>query len=83
MALKGIHVVPALLLHKPNKKSKSKDHSIAPERCLKLWQEESLIELLREVKAIQDRFKVINSRTCEISVISKKFGLLNAKMLRQ
>ena len=68
MALKAIHVLPALLLHKPNKKSKSKDHSIVPERRLKLWEEESLIELLREVKVIQDRFKVINS-TCEISVV--------------
>ena len=38
--LKAIHVIPALLLQKPSKNSKSKDHLVSLERDLKLWEEE-------------------------------------------
>ena len=34
-----VHVMPALLLQKPSKNSKSKDHLISLERCLKLREE--------------------------------------------
>ena len=36
IALKAIHVMPALLLQKPSKNSKSKDHLVSLERHLKL-----------------------------------------------
>ena len=36
IALKAIHVMPALLLQKPSKNSKSKDHLVSLERRLKL-----------------------------------------------
>ena len=37
IALKAIHVIPALLLQKPSRKSNTRDHLIALERRLKLW----------------------------------------------
>ena len=36
IALKAVHVMPALLLQKPSKSSKSKDHHAALERRLML-----------------------------------------------
>ena len=36
IALKAVHVIPALLLQKPSKSSKSKDHHAALERRLML-----------------------------------------------
>ena len=76
IAMKAIHVMPALLLQKPSKKSKSKDHMLALERRLKLWDEGNLLELLAEGTTIQDR---ITSSDCNISAISKKFKLLMQK----
>ena len=37
IALKAIHSMSALLLQKPTKNSKSKDHLVSLERRLKLW----------------------------------------------
>ena len=38
IALKAIHVIPALLLQKLNKNSKTKDHVVALERRLDIWE---------------------------------------------
>ena len=78
IAMKAIHVMPALLLQKPSKKSKSKDHMLALERRLKLWDEGNLLELLAEGTTIQDRITSSN-RKSDISAISKKFKLLMQK----
>ena len=37
--LKKIYVTSALLLQKPSRKSKARDHLVALERRLKLWEE--------------------------------------------
>ena len=57
IALKAVHVMPALLLQKPSQSSKSKDHHAALERRLKLWEEGKIEELLYKGKTIQGRLK--------------------------
>ena len=49
IALKTIHVMPALLLQKPNKNSKTKG------RRLELWGNGNIIELFNEGESIQER----------------------------
>ena len=44
IALKAINVMPALLLQKTSRKSKARDHLIALERQLKLWDEGNINE---------------------------------------
>ena len=46
IVLKAVLVIPALLLQKPSKSSKSIDHHAALERRLKLWEEGKIEELL-------------------------------------
>ena len=55
IALKGIHVIPALLLQKPSKNSKSKDHLVSLERRLKLWEEGNISNLAHEGEERQFR----------------------------
>ena len=47
IALKTIHVMPVLLLQKPSKNSKSKDHLVSLEMRLKLWEEGDITNLLQ------------------------------------
>ena len=71
-AMTAIHIMPALLLQKPSKYSKSKDHTLALERRLKLWKEGEFLQLMREAEALQRRLpKVIAKR--DITTTSKKF----------
>ena len=78
VALKGIHVMPTILLQKPNKKSKLKDHMKALERRLKLWDEGNLLELFAQSKTIQDYLKT-RTPTGEISDIARKLLMLMQK----
>ena len=71
-ALKALHVMPALLLQKPSKNSKSKDHLKSIERRFEIWKERNLNELYKEGKAIQDRLKSDGSQN-DIAKISKEF----------
>ena len=48
--------MPVLLLQKPSKSSKSKDHH-ALERRLNLWEEGKIEELLYEGQTIQEKLK--------------------------
>ena len=50
--IKAMHVVPGLVLQKPSKSSKVKDHLNALDRCLKLWEEGEMLELLDERRTI-------------------------------
>ena len=54
IALKAIHVMQALLLQKPNKISKGKDHIAVLERRLELWENGNIIELLNEGESKQE-----------------------------
>ena len=58
IALKAIHVMPALLLQKPSKNSISKDHLVSLKRRLKLWEERNINNLLHEGETIRERKKI-------------------------
>ena len=55
VALKATIVLPILLLQKPNRKSKTKEHIACLERRLPLWSSGELMELVREGRALQQR----------------------------
>ena len=55
IALKAIHVMSALLLQKPSKNSKSKDHLVSLERRLKLWEQGDISNLLHTGEIIQEK----------------------------
>ena len=48
--------MPSLLLQKPTKNSKAKEHNTALGRRLQLWQEGNLASLLKEGETIQTAF---------------------------
>ena len=75
VALKAVHVMPALLLQKPSKSSESKDRHAALEGRLKLWEEGKIERLLYEKQIIQERLKLPNS-SMTITKISMKFRIL-------
>ena len=66
IGLKAIHIMLALLLQKPCKKSKSKHHLVSLERRLKLWEEGNISNLLHEGEIIQEKMK-ISEKTMNIS----------------
>ncbi len=55
IALRAAIVLPLLLLQKPSRNSKPKDHQDCLKRRLDLWKDGNLHELLREGRAIQYR----------------------------
>ena len=55
VAFKAIMVMPALLLQKPSRTSKAKDHTKALSRRLELWQKGDLNSLLQEGITIQNQ----------------------------
>ena len=50
--------MPALLLQKPSKNSKSKNHAVSIERRLKFWEEWNISSLVREKETIQEKMKI-------------------------
>lgn len=72
---KCIMVMPALLLQKPSKQSKSKDHVAALKRRLACWKKGDIEELLKECNTIQSRIKIsAPQKTTEAT--SKRFAAL-------
>ena len=55
VAMTALMVMPALLLQKPSKRSKTKDHVRHLEDRLKLWEKGDIKGLIKEGKAIQKR----------------------------
>ena len=70
--------MPAILLQKPSKTSKAKDHLKALERRLILWEEGTITELVNESKTIQDRLSSTNNQM-NIEKLSSKFKQLMEK----
>ena len=71
-AMKAAMIMPSLLLQKPSKESKSKDHLKALEGRMELWQSGDLLELLQESLMIQRNLKSVKgSKT--VAQIFKKF----------
>ena len=58
VAITMLMIMPPLLLQKPAKSSKAKDHRMYLEKRLKLWTEGKISELVREGKVIQKRLSM-------------------------
>ena len=71
-AMSAIHIMPALLLQKPSKSSKSKDHTIALERRIKLWKDGEFLQLYNEAYALQQRLPNITTKR-DITALSRRF----------
>ena len=54
-AMFALHVMPALLLQKPSKSSKSKDHVDVLKRRLEKLKNREFLQLLREATTLQSR----------------------------
>ena len=67
VALKVCMVLPSLLLQKPSRESKAKDHIKKLEERLQLWNEGRLGQLLQEGRTIQKRLKTSKGRNAEDS----------------
>ena len=78
IAFKTIHIMSSLLLQKPSKTSKSKDHLKALKRRIDLWIKGKFEELLFEGETIQSRLHHINTPK-SIGELSKKFASLMEK----
>ncbi|XP_057308911.1 uncharacterized protein LOC130647166 [Hydractinia symbiolongicarpus] len=72
IALKAMHVMPALLLQKPSKNSKSKDHVNALQRRLEWWNKGDFQALCDECEMLQSRLPKPTERR-NIEVVSRKF----------
>ena len=72
IAMKAVMIMPSLLLQKPLKESKSKDHLKALEQRMKLLQLGDLLELLLESLTIQRNLKLVKgSKTVAQSTVPK------------
>ena len=60
IAFKAMEVMPSLLLQKPSKISKSKDHSKELRRRLDSWKSGDIEELIFEATAIQNPLNYMN-----------------------
>ena len=72
----AIHTMPALLLQKPSKTSKSRDHLDSLEKRLQLRERGEVKSLLLEAETIQQRL-TSNNHPKNIADVSKK----NAKLM--
>jgi len=72
IAFKAIMIMPSLLLQKPSKESKSRDHLEALERRRLLWEKGDLMNLFEESKTIQNNFPSLQ-KPRSIAEITKKF----------
>ena len=75
IAMKAVHTMPALLLQKPSKSSKSKDHLKALERRLEVWNKGDISALFREANTLQQRLPKPQERS-DIASISKRFKIM-------
>ena len=55
IALKVFMVLPTMIMQKPSKSSKSKEHLIKLDERLKLWKEGRISDLMHECRVIQKR----------------------------
>ena len=78
ISLKALMSMPCLLLQKPSKTSKAKDHLSALERRLVLWKNGEIEELVHEVETIQSQLSFKGTKR-SISEISKAFRNLMKK----
>ena len=75
IALKAATAMPILLLQKPARHSKAKDHIACLERRLKIWSDGDLNELIREGRTIQQRIPT-SSPTSNQERLARSFANL-------
>lgn len=68
-------VLPTLILQKPSASSKTKKHSAAIERRLRLWKEGDISILMKEIRFIQGRLKT-KKKPRTVEDVSKVFARL-------
>ena len=68
VALKAVFVACVLLLQKPSRTSKPKDHATHLERRLLLWHEGKLEDLVVEGRAIQSRLPKVSTSMSDAQV---------------
>ena len=73
IALRAAIVLPILLLQKPHRKSKAKEHTECLERRLRIWKEGNLNDLVLEGRTIQSRLPKFNSPTAKQN-LSRSFA---------
>ena len=73
-----IHIMPSLLLQKPRKTSKAKDHTKALERRMELWWNGDINALVFEAETNKNRMRTVNSAR-DISQISKQLVMMMEK----
>ena len=78
IALKAVFVVCVLLLQKPSRTFKPKDHSIHLERCLSLWLEGKIEDLAVESRAIQSRLPKLSASTSDAQMARSFANLMFA-----
>ena len=78
VSFKAIHIMSSLLLQKPSKASKVKDHLKAMERRIDLWRNRRIDKLLSEGESIQSCLYHINTPK-SIGELFKRFTLLMEK----
>ena len=77
ITLKAVMALPALVLQKPFRESRSKDHSKCLERRLKHWEAGQFMDLFNEAESIQARLVRTSSILSQNSKpISRKFAEL-------
>ena len=79
VALKAATVLPILLLQKPSRTSKSKEHISCLQRRLVTWLEGDLQELLSEGRAIQSRLRNANPSRKHDDAIARTFAKLMSR----
>ncbi len=72
ISMKAIHIMPALLLQKPSKTSKTRDQVKALERRLRLWHRGEMEELVNEAETLPSRPPKLMEKK-SIETISKQF----------
>ena len=76
VALKAPTVLPILLLQKPNKRSKTKDHTKCLERRLASWSNGDLEELVREGRTLQQRLPRDGSAKANTNLVHSLTNLI-------
>ena len=72
ITFKAVMVMPSLILQKPSRNSKAKDHSEALRQRMTLWQSGDLLQLFKEAETIQKGLKD-STKPKSTAQLSKKF----------
>ena len=76
IALKAAMLLPILVLQKPNKTSKAKDHIKLLERRLTQWSNGEFMDLMDECRSIQHRCKWVKSSSSTKEQLARSFSNL-------